>query len=207
MKNNFDKLNFFFKSKEKELLINQVNEIISSFYIGIIKHIAIRNNISISLSGDESKENTGDLFGKSKTDIYNLTNTKKIEVLLQSQEKKIILTDYKNYKKFNRKVLSINGYEYEKDIATFIKDELNIDNMELMNFCRNYPALLFSETSKYLINSDGYINDQLSFNEKNHILELRKSIFSLKKDGTKIKSLFSKIKSEAIYKKLNFLIY
>ena len=207
MKNNFDKLNFFFQSKEKELLINQVNEIISSFYIGIIKHIAIRNNISISLSGDESKENTGDLFGKSKTDIYNLTNTKKIEVLLQSQEKKIILTDYKNYKKFNRKVLSINGYEYEKDIATFIKDELNIDNMELMNFCRNYPALLFSETSKYLINSDGYINDQLSFNEKNHILELRKSIFSLKKDGTKIKSLFSKIKSEAIYKKLNFLIY
>tara|TARA_Y100000022_G_C13104131_1_gene308207 strand:+ start:53 stop:676 length:624 start_codon:yes stop_codon:yes gene_type:complete len=207
MKNNFDKLNFFFQSKEKELLINQVNEIISSFYIGIIKHIAIRNNISISLSGDESKENTGDLFGKSKTDIYNLTNTKKIEVLLQSQEKKIILTDYKNYKKFNRKVLSINGYEYEKDIATFIKDELNIDNMELMNFCKNYPVLLFSETSKYLINSDGYINDQLSFNEKNHILELRKSIFSLKKDGTKIKSLFSKIKSEAIYKKLNFLIY
>ena len=207
MKNNFDKLNFFFQSKEKELLINQVNEIISSFYIGIIKHIAIRNDISISLSGDESKENIGDLFGKSNIDIYNLTNTKKIEVLLQSQEKKIILTDYKNYKKFNRKVLSISGYEYEKDIATFIKDELNIDNMELMNFCRNYPALLFSETSKYLINSDGYINDQLSFNEKNHILELRKSIFSLKKDGTKIKSLFSKIKSEAIYKKLNFLIY
>ena len=207
MKNNFDKLNYFFQSQEKELLINQVTEMISSFYIGIIKHIAIRNNISISLSGDESKENTGDLFGKSKTDIYNLTNTKKIEVLLQSQEKKIILTDYKNYKKFNRKVLSINGYEYEKDIATFIKDELNIDNMELMNFCKNYPVLLFSETSKYLINSDGYINDQLSFNEKNHILELRKSIFSLKKDGTKIKSLFSKIKSEAIYKKLNFLIY
>ena len=87
MKNNFDKLNFFFQSKEKELLINQVNEIISSFYIGIIKHIAIRNNISISLSGDESKENIGDLFGKSKTDIYNLTNSKKIEVLLQSQEK------------------------------------------------------------------------------------------------------------------------
>lgn len=207
MKNNVDKINFFFQKKEKELLINQVNEIISSFYIGIIKHIATRNGVDISLNGDESKENIGDLFGRSNIDIYNLTNTKKIEVLLQSQDKKIILTDYKNYKKFNRDVMSINGYEYEKDMATFIKNELNIDNMELMNFCKNYPVLLFSETSKYLINSDGYTNDQLSFNEKNHILELRKSIFSLKKDGNKIKSLFSKIKSEAIYKKLNFLIY
>ena len=198
MKNNFDKLNFFFQSKEKELLINQVNEIISSFYIGIIKHIAIRNNISISLSGDESKENIGDLFGKSNIDIYNLTNTKKIEVLLQSQEKKIILTDYKNYKKFNRDILSINGYDFEKDIATFIKDELNINNMELINFCKNYPVLLFSETSKYLTNSNGYIKDQLSFNEKNHILELKIN-FSLKKMVLKLNSFF-KIKSEAIYK-------
>ena len=207
MKNNIDKLNFFFQSKEKELLINQVNEITSSFYIGVIKHISIRNNINISLNGDESKDDIGDLFGRSNIDVYNLTNSKKIEILLQSQNKKIILTDYKNYKKFNKNFLSINGYEYEKDITTFIKNELNIDNMELINFCKNYPVLLFSETSKYLINSDGYINDQLSFNEKNHILELRKSIFSLKKDGIKIKTLFSKIKTEAIYKKLNFLIY
>ena len=207
MKNNIDKLNFFFQSKEKELLINQVNEITSSFYIGIIKHISIRDNTNISLNGDESKNDTGDLFGRSNIDVYNLTNSKKIEILLQSQNKKIILTDYKNYKKFNKNFLSINGYEYEKDITTFIKNELNIDNMELINFCKNYPVLLFSETSKYLINSDGYINDQLSFNEKNHILELRKSIFSLKKDGIKIKTLFSKIKTEAIYKKLNFLIY
>ena len=207
MKNNIDKLNFFFQSKEKVLLINQVNELISSFYIGIIKHIAIRNDVGISLSGDESKENIGDLFERSNIDIYNLSNTKKIDILLNSQNKKIILTDYKNYKKFNRDILSINGYDFEKDIATFIKDELNINNMELINFCKNYPVLLFSETSKYLTNSNGYIKDQLSFNEKNHILELRKSIFSLKKDGTKIKTLFSKIKSEAIYKKLNFLIY
>ena len=207
MKNNIDKLNFFFQSKEKALLINQVNELISSFYIGIIKHIAIRNDVGISLSGDESKENIGDLFGRSNIDIYNLSNTKKIDILLNSQNKKIILTDYKNYKKFNRDILSINGYDFEKDIATFIKDELNINNMELINFCKNYPVLLFSETSKYLTNSNGYIKDQLSFYEKYHILELRKSIFSLKKDGTKIKTLFSKIKSEAIYKKLNFLIY
>ena len=207
MKNNIDKLNFFFQSKEKELLINQVNEITSSFYIGVIKHISIRNNINISLNGDESKDDIGDLFGRSNIDVYNLTNSKKIEILLQSQNKKIILTDYKNYKKFNKNFLSINGYEYEKDITTFIKNELNIDNMELINFCKNYPVLLFSETSKYLINNDGYVNDQLSFNEKNHILELRKSIFSLKKDGIKIKTLFSKIKTEAIYKKLNFLIY
>ena len=207
MKNNFDKLNYFFQSQEKEILINQVTEMISSFYIGVIKHIAIRDNIDISLGDDENKDNISDLFGRSTIYIYNLTNSKKIEVLLQSQNKKIIFTDYKNYKKFNKDVLSINGYEYEKDITTFIKNELNIDNIELINFCKNYPVLLFSETSKYLINSDGYINDQLFFNEKNHILELRKSIFSLKKDGNKIKTLFSKIKSEAIYKKLNFLIY
>ena len=89
MKNNFDKLNYFFQSQEKEILINQVTEMISSFYIDVIKHIAIRDNMDISLGDDENKDNISDLFGRSTIYIYNLTNSKKIEVLLQSQNKKI----------------------------------------------------------------------------------------------------------------------
>ena len=77
MKNNIDKLNFFLQSKEKVLLINQVNELISSFYIGIIKHIAIRNDVGISLSGDESKENIV-IFSKDLTLISIRSNTKKL---------------------------------------------------------------------------------------------------------------------------------
>ena len=42
----------------------------------------------------------------------------------------------------------------------FIKDELKINNDELLYYCKNNPVLLFSEISKYLINNNQYSNDQ-----------------------------------------------
>ena len=66
---------------------------------------------------------------------------------------------------------------------------------------------LFSEISKYLINNNQYSSDQALFEEKNHILNIRKSIFEIKKNNLNIKSLYLNIKKEAEYKKLSFLIY
>ena len=102
----FVKLDERILSKITEILFYSILYVLFSIYVGILINSIFPN------------------FDDKKNDLAIL-----IEVLLQSQDKKIIRTDYKNYKKFNRDVMSINGYEYEKDMATFIKNELNIDNM------------------------------------------------------------------------------
>ena len=60
---------------------------------------------------------------------------------------------------------------------------------------------------KYLINKNQYSSDQTLVNEKNHILDIRKSIFENKKNNFNIKNLYLNIKKEAEYKKLSFLTY
>ena len=75
-----------------------------------------------------------------------------------------------------------------------------------MFFCKNNPALIISETSKFLINNQ-YSREQSLIDEKNHILNIRKSIFKIKSSNLNIKKLYLNIKSEAEYKKFNFLTY
>ena len=113
----------------------------------------------------------------------------------------------KNYKKMNANFDSINGYQFEHDIVFFIRDELKINNDELLHYCKNNPVFLFSEISKYLINNHQYSSDQTVIDEKNHILDIRKSIFENKKNNFNIKKLYFNIKKEAEYKKLSFLTY
>ena len=120
-------------------------------------------------------------------------------------KKKIVFTDYKNYKRIDSKITKINSYKYENDISFFIKQELNIDNDELIYFCKNNPVLLFSETTKYLINNSQYSKDHSLIEEKNHILDIRKKIFEIKRNNSD-ESLYQN-KKEAEYKKLNFLTY
>jgi len=77
----------------------------------------------------------------------------------------------------------------------------------LLDYCKNNAALLFSETSKYLTNSNHYSRDLSLIEEKNHILDIRKSIFENKRNNFNIKSLYQSIKKEAQYKKFNFLTF
>ena len=107
----------------------------------------------------------------------------------------------------NTKLNSINGNKFDHDIFFFIKNELKINNDELFYYCKNNPILMFSEISKYLINNNQYSSDQTLMNEKNHILDIRKSIFENKKNNFNIKNLYLNIKKEAEYKKLSFLTY
>ena len=198
----------FLISSEETLLINQVSDELSIFYLSIIKYYADKQGIKINI--DDNYEATGsedDLFGQKEIKIYSITNTKKLTTALNSVKKKIIFTDYKNYKKMNTNFNSINGYKFENDIVFFIRDELKIKNDELLYYCKNNPVLLFSEVSKYLINNNQYSSDQTLVDEKNHILEIRKSIFENKKNNFNIKNLYLNIKKEAEYKKLSFLTY
>jgi len=198
----------FISSNEETLLINQVNDDISMFYMGILKYYANGHDIKISNDVDiESSFLEEDLFGTKIILSFNITNAKKISGLLDVHSKKIIFTDYKNYKKFISKFNSINGYQFENDIIFFIKNELKIQNDELLDYCKNNAALLFSETSKYLTNSNHYSRDRSLIEEKNHILDIRKSIFENKRNKFNIKSLYQSIKKEAQYKKFNFLTF
>ena len=198
----------FLISNEGTLLINQVNDEFGIFYLSIIKYYADKQGTKINV--DDNNETIGaedDLFGQKEIKIYSITNTKKLAATLDSLKKKIIFTDYKNYKKMNANFNSINGYQFEHDIVFFIRDELKINNDELLYYCKNNPALLFSEISKYLINNNQYSSDQTLMNEKNHILDIRKSIFENKKNNFNIRNLYLNIKKEAEYKKLSFLTY
>ena len=198
----------FISSNEKNIIINQVNEEYGLFYLTVVKYFAKKKNIQLNFDSNEDKiGNEDDLFGQQEIKIFNITNTKKITITLESNFKKIIFTDYKNYKKYIANYNCINGYKFIFDIKFFINNELKINNDELLQYCNNNPTFLFSETSKYLINNIRYTKDQALFEEKNHILNIRKSVFEIKRTSFNIKNLYFNIKKEAEYKRLNFLTY
>lgn len=204
--NNIDILKKFLSSDETNILINEINEETTICYFNIIEYFAKKHKSRLSFD-EEDHNPTEDLFKEPKIYIHKTKSSKRIDTLLDTKLKKIIFTDYKNLKKFKQNTISLNGYEIEKDIENFIKNEFKIENKELILFCKNNPIFLISEILKFTINNDGYVFDGSNLNEKNHILNLRKTIFLLKKQGAEMRSLYSNLKSEALYKKLNFLTY
>lgn len=198
----------FIKSDEETLIINHVSEELLLFYMSIIRYYADQQGIKVNIdTNTDSIVIENDLFESKPIQVFNTTSAKKLNTIQNTHNKKIIFTDYKNYKKLNTKFISINGYQFEKDIIFFIKEELEIDNDELSFFCQNNPVLLFSETSKFFVNNYRYESDQAMIEEKNHILDIRKLIFELKKNNRNIKNLYLNIKKEAEYKRLSFLAY
>jgi hypothetical protein len=64
-----------------------------------------------------------------------------------------------------------------------------------------------SEATKYKINKSSYLADSSINGTNNSILDIRKSIYSLKRSHIDIKKLFIMLKNEVKYKKLNFLVF
>ena len=203
--NNIDLIESFLSSSENHLLINQVSEDIGLFYIYVIQYMASEQNVSVYISDGTANNNPNDLFGEIKMPIITTSSANKINDILKSTQKTIINTDYRNYKKFSKHVTSINGYDYVKDLKIFLKEILKIENDSLLNYCIETPMFIYSETSKFLINKDGYCSDQLIQKETNFILELRKAIFEIKSQNKDIRNLYDKMRDEFKYKKFNFL--
>lgn len=194
----------FINSSIKELIINDVNDHVKSFYISLFNFYANKANIKINY---DDANNNNDLFENSRLIIYSEKNTKNINKIIDNNDKKILITDYKNFKKYNQKFLSINSYHYAKDIKYLIQDEFKIYNNELIFFCKNNPALVFSEISKFLINDKNYKSNHDINNEIDQVFNIRSSIYKLKRNENNLKELYHMIKKEVLYKRLNFLIY
>ena len=209
IKNNIEKFKYFLTTKENNtLLINKVNEDIGCFYELALEEIAIRSNVKLDKNTSISNTSTtNDLFENKKILLIHLTNSKQIEDLSKNDYQKVIITDYKNFKIFQKKFLVVNGYQYERDIIYFLKDIYNITDENLINYCLSLPYFTLSEATKYRVNKSGYITDAKSKGQNNFIMEIRKDIFSMRKTQIDMRKLFSKIKNEAIYKKFNFLAY
>ena len=160
------------------LLINQVSEEIGFFYINFVKNESDIKNIKLNYKSNYTEEEVIDLFKAHEIDLYFSNNRKDINTLINSNNKCIIFTDYKNFKIFSSSILTVNGYEYQKDINYYIKKELKIDNSELVDFSKENPYLAFSEISKYLVNSKGYVKENKIKESHNFILEIRKELFN-----------------------------
>ena len=209
MKNNIELLETFLSSNDnKVILINQVTEEIKFFYDYVIKYFA--KNLGIKINNIDNRSNvtkSWSLFEVREVFICSLTNSNQIKEISDIDSSKIIFTDYKNYKKFKKDYVTINGYNYSEDIKHFFKNYYAIIDEKLVNYCTLYPYLIFSEVSKYIINEVDYSPEAVESDKTNFILEIRKEIFKLKNSEIDARNLFFKLKDEAKYKKFNFLTF
>ena len=209
-RNNIEIIEDFILNKSEEtLLINYVSEEIGSFYEIIVNFLSLKNRVKLKKEEySEGNLASNDLFeNNKKIYIYYITANKVIDKVIKKNHAKIIFTDYKNYKRFLKKLVTINAYEFEKDIIHFLKNYLNINNQNLVDFCISQPHLTISELSKYNINSVGYKKDASIKHKNNFILDIRKKIIQSKRSEINVKELFLKLKEEVKYKKFNFLAY
>ncbi len=208
-KNNIELIESFLSStKDKTLLINEVNDEIYSFYNYVIKDFSNKLDIRVinNINPDNIK-NSNELFIERKVNIFDLNNAKRIEEVAGKEFQKIIFTDYKNYKKLYGNYRTINGYEFERDLKIFFKNYNDIQNEELISYCLSHPYFTLSELSKYKVNKFNYSAYPIKSDTHNFILQIRKEIFMSKKTNTNIKELFNKLKNEVKYKKFSFLTY
>lgn len=198
---------FLTNSSSHNLFINSNNSI-DIFYLYLIDHYAKKNNIDVKLKERDSENNSSqDLFNNNPVYIYSNINAKLVDHLINSSEKKIIFVEYKNFKLFNQKYPSVNTYNFKKDLEFFLNQELKITNQSLFEFIHIFPEYSFSEISKFLIHQNKY-NTPLQTIDNDKIMNLRKNLFNMKKNGKfDLAFMFNKIKEEVLIKKFSFLIY
>ena len=199
-------IKFIEEDSQQKLIINQVNEEIGLFYVNLIENEAAHRKVRINYRDKFIENSSSGLFIENEIDLYFSNNKKDIEKYFNSNNKSIIVTDYKNFKIFSKSSLSVNGYNYISDIKHYITKILDIKNSELIDFCINSPYLTFSEVSKYLINSSSYIRENNIKEATNFILEIRKELFNIKRNKSSPKEIYLNLKKEVLYKKLNFLV-
>ena len=211
MTKNYTNLLKFLQSKNtpsNTLVINNIEESINYFYLYWIKHHIKTLNYEIIFK-DESHENISsdiDLFNQQKIFIYLKGNIRKKLEKLQTNEKQIFFLDYKSFKSFSPKYLSINTYDLKKDIEFFLKNDLDINNKEISDFILINPEYTYSEISKLTIN-ENYEQVLIKKND-DKLANIRKEIFQSKNmQSVDLINLYNLIKKEVKLKSFNFLTF
>ena len=198
---------FIINENESKMIINQVSDNIGLFYTSVITNFCKAEKIRVVKNSSLERIDSQNLFLDREIMLFFSNNKNLVTKILEMNDKIIVVSDYKTFKQFTNRSLSINGYEYHNDIKSYIRNEHKVDDLNLIEFCITNPHLTFSEISKYLINSCGYIKDTGVSEKNNFILDLRKKLFDLKKNNRNIKSIYENLKKEIKYKKFNFLTY
>ncbi len=208
MKNNLEKFKEVLISDEQNtVIVNQVNDEIKSFYDLVIREFSKELDIKIIYDDKYTATSSSDnLFKVREIYLFSITDMRKIKEICKQSFKKIIFTDYKSFKRIQKDYISINGYNYTEDIRYFLKSN-NVLDEKLINYCILQPYFIFSELSKYNINKSEYSIDKIENDSFNFILKIRKDVFKIKNNQTKIKELYHKLKEEVKYKKFSFLTY
>lgn len=204
-KNN-SQISKFFKNPIGNILIIEINEDISQFYLDLFRYYAHENKIEISIIKGDFKNENVDLFSTKKINIQYLSNKSKIDAA-SNETGNIILTDYRNYKLFNQKFIKINSYDYLRDISNLILTEFQIQDDNFIAYCNDQPSMTFSELSKYSINKDNYLQNSKNNQNDNPILFFRKKFYNEKKNNSDIQQLYKILKDEVLAKRFNFLTY
>ena len=198
---------FIINENESKMIINQVSDNIGLFYTSVITNFCKAEKIRVVKNLNLERIDSQNLFLDKEIMLFFSNNKNVVTKMLEMNDKIIVISDYKTFKQFTNRTLSINGYEYHNDIKKYIRNEHKVDDLNLIEFCITNPHLTFSEISKYLINSCGYIKDSGVSEKNNFILDLRKELFDLKRNNRNIKSIYENLKKEIQYKKFNFLTY
>ena len=208
MDNNISKIkDFITDENESKMIVNQVSDNIGLFYTSVITNFCKAEKIRVVKNLNLERIDSQNLFLDKEIMLFFSNNKNVVTKMLEMNDKIIVISDYKTFKQFTNRTLSINGYEYHNDIKKYIRDEHKVDDLNLIEFCITNPHLAFSEISKYLINSYGYVRDTGISEKNDFILELRKELFYLKRNNINIKSIYENLKKEIKYKKFNFLTY
>ena len=206
--NNISKIrDFIINENESKMIINQVSDNIGLFYTNVITNFCDAEKIRVVKNSSIEITDSQDLFLEKEIKLFFSNNKNLITKMLETNDRIIVVSDYKTFKEFTNRTLSVNGYEYQNDIKNYIRNERKVDDLNLIEFCITNPHLAFSEISKYLINSYGYVRDTGISVKNDFILDLRKELFYLKRNNRNIKSIYENLKKEIKYKKFNFLTY
>ena len=205
--NNIQKIFQYLENKGNfKLLINQVSEEIGLFYLLVIVYYAKKGGMDLKSLKHTSLVQDSDLF-LSEPIYYVYSNSlQEVAGLLNNSKKLIIISDYKNFKRFSKNINAINGYLHRQDIRDFAIKEVPSIEKNFLTYLEDYPHMAVSEVSKLQINIDNYFIHEKSEDSKLTILDLRKKFFKLKQEGD-LRSLFNLIKKEALIKKFSFLTY
>ena len=208
MNSNINNLNKFFVN-HNTLIINSMTEQINLFYLFLISHFGKKHSYKINVKDEINldKFNSDDLFNTSEVNVYLKISSKNLNIAIDKSDKKILFIDYKNFKSFSAKYLSINSYNIKLDIRDFFTNELSIQNKTLIDFILNSPEYTYSEVSKAMINQKNYL-EPFKENHDDKIISIRKEIFKNRNNtNTNTKLFYSLIKKEVELKKFNFLTY